>query len=60
MRKGLTLEEREAFSGLLTTFTAWLIDTGRAIKNGGFEQREAAIAQADALVDDIDKLLTRD
>lgn len=46
-----TPKEIERLKDLAVTFTSWLIDTCRAIKNGGVDYRNAALDHARSIID---------
>lgn len=47
-------KQLEALQNVARTFTAWVIDTGRAIKSGDLDDRAAALEQATTLVEVFD------
>lgn len=47
-------EQLKALQNVARTFTAWVIDTGRAIKSWDLDDREAALEQAATFVEVLD------
>jgi hypothetical protein len=51
----ITDRERDFAISIFRSITAWIIDVGRAIKNGGGEQRIEALDHCQEIIDDIVK-----